>query len=591
MITLVKEPMASAETTKQSFKERLELNKQKVMRSLLAGFSAPFVLILCTGFSLFFTNAPELGFSFGEFAPVWSLFALAVGCVFSALLLLTGKLLHKILFTLFSFMSVAGFAQYMITTLTFKGLPADHGATAMASTGTKILNLAIWILAAAAFAWLGIFFKNTKLSRRILTYLLVLVTVMQTFATVPNALIYFSDSEKKDPDQGMSFLTHDNMFQVSEEDNIIVFVLDRMDTEYFESFMKSYPDYKEKLDGFTYYPDNISTYPRTYPAITSMISGVKTEFNGRLSYFKEAYKNSDFLKDLQQNGYQINIYTPDHYSYEDADVFGDMVSNIGHSVSHAVTDPFALQTKMLTLSSYFWSPQMFKSTDISAKSFAEVITYRTDIARYEIKETSDAEIYAYLRTEGLTTREENKNFSFIHLRGCHAPATINENCEVRPEGRSYEYMDAVHQTAGIFKLITEYTSDLKEKGLYEDSTIIITGDHGALDDDHDDYTAPVCTALLVKKKGSSGTNLKVNKAQVSQDNLHASIIKSAGIETTVDYGDAYWEIPEGVNTTRTHYFQPWSTSSENITYEITGPAKDFSNWKIVSREDIGDLYK
>ncbi|MBQ1977113.1 MAG: sulfatase-like hydrolase/transferase [Ruminococcus sp.] len=582
---------ATTPTRKKTFKERIELNRQKVLRSILAGFSAPFILILCTGFSLFFTNASELPFAFGDFALVWTLITFILGAVLSALLILTGKMLHKILFTIISFASVAGFFQYMATTLTFKGLPADHGSTAMASTTLKVINLVVWILAATAFIWLGIFFRNTARSRKIITFLLILVTVMQTFATVPNALIYFSDKNKKDPDQGMSFLTHDNMFEVSSQDNIIVFVLDRMDSEYFERFLKNYPEYKEKLDGFTYYSDNISTYPRTYPAITSMLSGINTDFTGRQSYFENAYKDSDFLNDLQKNGYKINLYTPGHYAYEDADVFGDLVSNVAHSVSHTVSDPASLHLGMLELSSYFWAPEIFKSTTISAKSFSDVISYRTDQARYEITETSDAEIYAYLRTEGLNTQDSNKTFSFIHLRGCHAPATLNENCELRLDGSSYDYADAIHQTAGIFRLITEYTDHLKDKGLYDDATIIITGDHGALEHDQNDYTSPICTALLVKEKGEFGTDMKESTAQVSQANLHATIIKSAEIQTSVDYGDAYSEIPEGVNTTRIHYFQPWSTKSENVTYEITGPAKDFNNWKIVSREDIGDLYK
>lgn len=588
---MAEETIVTANKTKKSLVKRLEINRQKVLTSLLAGLAAPFILILCTGFNLFFTNASELRFSFGDFAPLWSLLTFCIGLIAFILLLLTKNIVRKILYTLFSFLAIAGFAQYMLTTLTFKGLPADHGASVLAGTGTVIINLAVWILAAAFFIWLGVFFKDTKRASRIITFLLILVTVMQTFATVPNAFIYLSDSNKKDPDQGMSFLTHDNMFEVSEKDNILVFVLDRLDTEYFESFCKNYPDYIAELDGFTYYADNISTYPRTYPAIASMLTGIDTEFNGRINYFNTAYKNSSFLSDLYNNGYKINLYTPGHYSYEDADVFGGMVSNTAYSISHTISDPVALQTNMLELSSYFWAPEILKSKQISAKSFSQSIDYHTDKFRYDISETSDAEIYSYLRTEGLTTQDEKGTFSFIHLRGCHAPATINENCEVRPEGSSYDYSAAIDQTAGIFKMITDYTDILKEKGLYEDATIIITGDHGALDNDRDDYADPVCTALLVKEKGSAGTPFKESKAQVSQKNLHASIIKSAGIETSVDYGDAYWEIPEGKNVTRTHYFQTLDTSSENITYEITGPAADFRNWKIVNREHIGDLYK
>ena len=135
---------------------------------------------------------------------------------------------------------------------------------------------------------------------------------------------------------------------------------------------------------------------------------------------------------------------------------------------------------------------------------------------------------------------------------------------------------------------------MKTLGIYENSTIIITGDHSSLISDTEEYTDENLTALLVKEKGDSGTPLKVSSAPVSQDNFLPAIIKSAGIATNHDYGVPYSDVPEDSKAPRYHYFQVQTgirKQDVNVTYEITGDGRDFSNWKITNREIIGDVYK
>ncbi len=592
MATKTKKPSGN---TKKSLKEKFGIDKAKVRKSLLAGYAAPFILILCAGFNVFFTNAKELGFNFRDFAPLWILFTLLLGGIFSLSLIFTKKTLHNVLFAGYSFLAVAGFVQYMITSLTFAGLPGDHGGIALADTTTKIVNFFVWVIIAAAVFWFTVLAKNTEGGKRLVTFLLILVSVMQLFATVPNAITYISErseSKKTNPNNTVSVLTTNNMLEVSKKENIIVFVLDRFDASYFENFRNTKSPYLEKLDGFTYYADNVSKYPRTYPGITSMVTGVENPFSGRERYLNEAFEKSSFLKDLSKNGYKINLYIPDYYAYNNAYAFSNIVANTTNSDGYTISQPLALQSKLFELSSYFWAPEVFKSTSVSAKSFNDIVISGATAPKYEMTNTSDAEFFDTLCDDGLSTQSKKGTFTFIHLRGCHSPATINENCEVFSTEGTNIYSDIIKQTAGMFKLITEYTDELKDKGLYEDATIIITGDHGALYNDKEEYTTGIRTALLVKESGKEDTPLMTSKAQVSQDNFHASIIKSAGIKTSTDYGRAYWEVPENETVTRIHYFQTWGRANDqNVTYKITGPAANFSNWEIISREDIGKLYK
>lgn len=64
------------------------------------------------------------------------------------------------------------------------------------------------------------------------------------------------------------------------------------------------------------FDDNLSLYSRTYPAIGSMITGVRQEdADGNPfgwdadTYFASAYSTSPFLQELKANGYEIRLYT------------------------------------------------------------------------------------------------------------------------------------------------------------------------------------------------------------------------------------------------------------------------------------------
>ncbi len=579
--------------TKPTVKERFGINKKKVCLSLLVSFAAPIVLLICSGFSVFFANSAEFNFGLIDFAPLWILGSLLVGGIFFSSLIFTKGTVYYSLFSLYSSLAILGFVQNMVTTMTFQGMPGDGNAP-VPSPAKVILNFAVWVTLATVIFWFTVFSKKTQQGRTVISFLLILVMVMQFATTIPSAINYIS----KDKNSGTSaadtnsmvYLTTSNMFEVSTKDNIIVLVLDRFDDRYFQELKNSGSPYLDLLDGFTYYADNISTYPRTYPAVTSMLTGVENDFSSRTGYFTKAYSSSTFLKDIDENGYKINLYIPTYYTYDNAKVFSGRVANTSDAEGYRVDNHFALVGKMFELSSYFWAPEMFKSSTISSDAFNSVVSLNGDAPKYEMTQTSDAEFYSTFKDKGLSTQSEEGNFTFLHLRGCHSPFTIDEDCNIKA-GDNYH---SLAQTTGVFKFVTEYLQELKDKGLYDDATIIITGDHAALTSDKEVYNDQNLTALLVKEKGQSGTPLKTNYAQVSQDNLHATIIKSAGIKTDTDYGRAYSEVPEGENVVRTHYFQIYTGNAredENITYTIDGPGSDFKNWKITNREDIGSIYQ
>ena len=131
---------------------------------------------------------------------------------------------------------------------------------------------------------------------------------------------------------------------------------------------------------------------------------------------------------------------------------------------------------------------------------------------------------------------------------------------------------------------------MKRLGVYENATIIITGDHANIRSDSKEPWDAYVTALLVKPAGVSEGEIRNNYAQLDVDNVLATIKDAAGIATDEP---TVFEVPEGEDQVRTLMFQrsykneTGKTVYENIEYEIRGNGKNFDNWMVVGRTELG----
>lgn len=572
----------------KDLKTRLGINKDKLISSLLTGFAVPFVLLICASLSVYFANYKELSFTLKNFLPIYLFVSLFLFVAISLLLLLSKNTFRNIIFSLCAFSVVTAFVQTIVTNLTFKGLPGDGNAPAPDKISV-LLNLAIWFLSMCLFIFFGVIWKKRSIAQQIMCFLLILVSVMQIFSILPSAIEYIHNSGEDA--QNKAYLSEKNLTELSDKDNIVVIILDRFDRDFFVELMEESPEHLKGLDGFTYYDDNVATFARTYPAVVSMLTGINSDFSlTREEYLQKAYTESPFFHDLKNNNYKINLYTTYYHAYEDGAVFGGLVDNVVENGSYEISVPKTFLRRTAELFMYFQSPQILKSKSISAGAFNTIMNLNGEYPGYTMSDSYDPQIYQKLLNEKLYTQSEKNTFTFLHLRGCHLPYAMDADCN-KVELNSVPVLE---QTKGSFRIINEYISQMKTLGIYENSTIIITGDHSSLISDTEEYTDENLTALLVKEKGDSGTPLKVSSAPVSQDNFLPAIIKSAGIATNHDYGVPYSDVPEDSKAPRYHYFQVQTgirKQDVNVTYEITGDGRDFSNWKITNREIIGDVYK
>lgn len=381
------------------------------------------------------------------------------------------------------------------------------------------------------------------------------------------------------------FLSEEGLYQLAPQDNIIVIVLDRLDQRYIEELLENEPDYfLGQFEGFTRYTNNVTAHSRTFPSMINMLTGYNYEFDVPAEeYMRTAWQNTEFLPALREAGYRNDLYTDYSYCYLD----GNDLKSAADNLDQGLPDVDAAAVSNLVVIScyrympYIGKPYFWTSTDTVQND----VVYRGEHALRYVPD--DPAMYDTLTTRGLSINEELRgNFKLLHLNGSHPPYNADYDFNVVPHSESNSYL----QTRFAFALVFEYFEELKRLGLYEDSTIIVTGDHGYtvnLDfrGDFRDLTEAEVTGLFVKLAGEHTTPLKTSSAPVNSDNLRATVWQQAGLAYH-ELGSTYTEVPLDSLQPRSFIFQVGLSGSQDkyIQYfEIVGDANDFGNWQEVGR--------
>lgn len=129
--------------------------------------------------------------------------------------------------------------------------------------------------------------------------------------------------------------------------------------------------------------------------------------------------------------------------------------------------------QLITLTTLFISKNGLKKDDVYLST-----TYGE--TEYSSKESKDHyDIYChnnFIFNDSLNTVSNNsdrKTFRFIELAGAHPPYDVTADFRMDAENAS-----KMSTGQGLLVMLENYKNALKEKGVYDNTTIIVLGDHG-----------------------------------------------------------------------------------------------------------------
>jgi len=566
--------------------------REKFWPSLLLALFAPFTVFFFGPFEVFGNNMSQFKFLLKDFLPLCLLTAFTVAIVLFDILLLLRSRVYDIVFGLVFGGSLMLFVQGNYLSLGVSSLAGDGAGDSGFTVPTLAVNAAVWILVilGCVLAML-LLYRYRDTVRTVATVALVALVGMSliSFAAVSlstdvYAAEYGTVNGGEDIEKQM--LTVRNLDTLAREDNVVIFIVDRFDWEYYYWSLDKCPEIFDELEGFTYFNDYITLYPRTFPGVPHVLTGVENDFSeSRLKYFERAYTESPYLAAIREAGYDINVYTDDYYGYKDARDLSGYAENTSGNVSYDIVEQNKLSLDMIRLSLYRYLPFSLTDTlgDISTPTFNQYVSYNSELPVYS---TDMKDVYEALTEDDFTFRASKKGFSFIHIAGCHLPNRYNADFE---PATGSDRTSAVVGMKQSFKIISEYLKEMKRMGVYEDATVIITGDHCSIGSDSKDPYYPHITSLLAKPAGVSEGAIAQTNAQVTPDEIFSTVLHAVGSPLAEEYGPTLFEVPDGVDRPRRYLFQRKLSDGtyENVEYRIEGYGHDLDNWQIVSRTDLG----
>ena len=552
-----------AEETRARFSK-----KERLALSILGSLPLPFFLALLGPLEAFASNREELGFAAGDFLPLCVLFGGIAAIALFLLLFLIPDGGFRVVFPVILSLSVSAAILPFVNRLS--ALPGDR--LSEASAGQTVLGILIplLLLFAAVFAFL--FVRRRDLLATVSLFILVplLASGIVSFVSIPLADPgVFSEPENEARKNGT--VTTEGISEFGKKATVLYLCIDRLDEAFCRVAESLDPTVFDSLDGFTRYTDHVSLYSNTYPAVCYMLTGREADFSySRSENFRENYAAPRLLGALAQAGYSCGIYADGYYSFGTVRNIADYADNLLADGEYVTERKAALSREMLELSLFRSAPSVFTPlfADLSTDLLTDHLVFVPKDNAAIAFDSGNAAVAGELARRGFAGKS-GKRFAYVHIAGMHDVLEAEEDPEA-----------TLASLTECFAIVNAYLDALREAGLYENATIVVTGDHPSPLNDWRSVAEPRVTALFVKRRGDAGTPLRVSDAQVSQGQIASESLDSEGIEPIDSDPLPLSRTPEGVDRERIHHFIVRTGEGFRLeTYRITGPAADFSNWE------------
>lgn len=526
--------------------------KRKAITAGLVGFLFSFTFLIFGPYELFIGGRKDIEFDFADFW--WPM--LLIGLFATAVILIIAMLLKKrkgdLFLCLVLGVTLAGYLQGNFMNMDLGSL---GGAIIEWSKyyPQAFWNTIIWILVIGSVFLL--YYMKKELWRTAVIWIPVLLIGMQLSGLV--SLLLTIDLSRTNE----AYLSTEKEFELAKEDNILVFVLDACDTDNIDGILEKDSDFLKPLTGFTYYPNTVSRFLRTFPSVSYILTDDYYDYQvPREEYFDRAWSNPKPLAALKEAGYQTQIFASRISTAGNAKRMQPYVDNVKEEKREI---PYLKLSKiMLKLLCYRDMPQVLKP-------YFWMYTEDINSIQTDGYTTEDLSFYHALTEKRVTVGNAEKEFIYYHLNGSHGPHILNAEIERDSSGKS----DVYAQSEACMRIVYEYIAQLKELGMYDSSTIVITADHGEYDTKETGKDA-INPIFFVKLPGETG-EVKISNIPLINTDIWPTIL-GPSYEGTAHGEMAIDQVTE--DTVRNRQVMSLENDSVLVTYQVGADAQDGAQW-------------
>lgn len=493
---------------KTSNGEKIDNKKKKGRKGILIssiiiglGFSA--VVSLRPILSFYLSNEWEFWFKLNDIIRyivlLFAVLALAIGII-HFFLPGKGKVSIRLLFAVIVCAgSVCVFVQnhFMTSYLpVLTGEPIDWSRY----TGWGIASLVLWI-GVFVIMIIGVFISPRGM--KVITYTLMLMLFITEVITGGVDLLTTKHEENTDS----IYFSRTGIFETSKKGNVIVLISDTFEGTYMNEILKEYPEVQDLLPEITYYDNMTGIGSMTYLSYPVFLSGKEFPMGYKeRSGIANTFQNEVIVSAIHNNGWDISYYSD---FIPESNLKG-LIQNIADGRPIPTEEGARKIVLQLWKNTLFQSvPQQLKNRFVVNPSLYDV--YKATMSKVkDIPYTEDDTwFYNTLKENGISAIDGNKpKYSLIQLWGLHDPTTINEDfIQVDYEDSISLHERKLKAGRAMLKMIRELLDQLKEQGAYDNTTIIMTADHG--------FNMRYYPVMLVKEAGRIPDGFRVDSTPLS----------------------------------------------------------------------------
>ena len=518
----------------------------RMYKAMAPAFLFAYMFLIHSPIEFFLMNAGEFEFILSDFVLEFVVTAIVISVGAAGVIaLLPGKVFDAV----FGLVMGIDLAMYVQLNFLNRNLGLMDGSEMGFSSADIAVNAVIWAVLIILPIVIVFIVRNNKGQTAVIFACLALLVMQLTSLTA--AMVQSPKSAFSRFDYEQYYLSANDQFTVSANNNVIIIILDAYSNAYLEECLETYPEVADILKDFTYYNNADCHYEGSVYSINYLISG--TEFdpsvslNEWFSYAWDNERNNNFYDRLAEQGYRFNLYS-NEFDYLNNEAKNDAlgkISNLEVMDCEFVVHDDVVRNMLIRSSEFRFCPLFLKDdfyfTGEDYTGALDVLSRDNSLGVNTHFILGDAEFYDMLLSSGLQTDDSSNYFIMQHLFGVHTPLSVDADC------RNAAAPTLVETERGCWVLVEEYLNQLKALGVYDNSTIIITADHGVTWGYEN--AQPI---FFIKPFGQVQDAFNVTNAPISATDMMPTVIYLAGGEYS-DLGTTIFEHTDDELRERTYY--------------------------------------
>lgn len=436
---------------------------------------------------------------------------------------------------------------------------------------TGVAGLLLPIAGAALLAWLG-----TRQRRVVTTLLAVLLGGALVQATAAGASVWRARPAR-------AAAAADRVFEWSRRGNVLVLILDTLQSDVFQDVLDARPELRRQLDGFRYYRLASSNSPTTYLSLPTIHSGrVYDPTQSAWAFYDQVVREHSVLNRFAAAGYEVSYASG-------IGICPDAVATCLGTLRLARTrGQVAVQeaSRLLDLGVYRALPDGLRAR-ILGHGHGPI---GAALGQAYLVERADAESVALERLAASSFATDSRpTVKMVHSMLTHPPTVLRPDCSLGEPATDRE--GAVRQTVCAFRHVGALCERLRAEGVYDVSNLIVIADHGygfhsrfvaSQDLKFRRIVGSLNPVVLVKPAGAHGA-LTTSDAPIELADVAKALCGGAGCDPTA--GLARLDAVDHART-RVAYWYEWKNEYWRlprvpglVSYSIRGDLRQAASWR------------